>query len=295
MSTFLQHAFNGLAVGSIYGFIAVGYSLIFGVLRVFNIAHGDVAILSAYIGLALVAAGFGNIWLIALVVVLAGVVLGALVDRLCIRPVARGPWSAPLLTTLGAAMVLAGLMRVIWGADVRPFGARIATGNVELFGILLGKTHLIVLVLAITLTVVLELVLVKTFIGRWLRAVSESPENASLLGIPVASVRLGTVMVSSGLGAVAGLLLALLMAGLAPAMGLTLAIKGVVVLMVGGMTSPRGAMLVGVALGVTEALTAAFVSSSMRDLVAYVFLLAVLVFRPAGLFGRAQALLGVRP
>lgn len=295
MTTFVQQAFNGVAVGAIYGFVAVGYSLIFGVLKVFNIAHGDVAILAAYVGLVVVGAGIGNVWVVALIVLASGALLGALVDRVCIRPVSRGPWSAPLLTTLGAAMVLAGAMRMIFGPDVRPFPLEVTTGTMEILGISVGRIYVIVAFSAVALTLIMEFVLARTAVGRWLRAVSESPADAATVGIPVAGVRLGTVMVSSALGAAAGLLLAVLLGGLAPAMGLTLAIKGVIVLIVGGMASPRGAMVVGVALGTTEALTAAYVSSSLRDLVAYAFLLVVLVIRPAGVFGNAKALVGVRP
>jgi branched-chain amino acid transport system permease protein len=293
--TFVQQLINGVALGSVYGFIAVGYSLTFGVLRVFNIAHGDIAIASAYVGLAVAEHGHANIWLVAVVVLLAGFVLGAVVERVCIRPVARGPWTAALLTTLGASMVIAGVIRSRFGADVRPLPLKVGQGTMSLFGIDVGKTYVFVLVTALVLTVAMELVLRRTVIGRWLRAISEDPENAELVGIPVPLVRLGTVMVSSALGAGAGLLLGVLLSGLTPGMGFTLAIKGLIVLIVGGLNSPRGAMVLGVFLGAAEVLTSAYVSSSLRDLVAYLLLLGILVVRPTGLFGRANELLGARP
>lgn len=294
MKLLLQLLVNGIALGAVYGFISVGYSLVFGVLKVFNIAHGEIAVGAAYVGL-LVARSESNILVVAPVVVLAGCVIGAVVDRVCIRPVARGPWSAALLTTLGASMVIAGILRWRFGTDTSPMPLSIGSGTIEVFGLGISKTYLTVIVLALVLTVVLEVILTRTSLGRWLRAIAEDPENAALLGIRVPLVRLGTVTVSSGLGAGAGLLLSIMLAGLNPAMGLQLSIKGVIVLIVGGLNSPKGAMVIGVGLGVAEVLTAAYVSSSFRDLVAYGVLLAVLILRPAGLFGRAGQLAGVRP
>lgn len=295
METFIQQLINGVALGAVYGFIAVGYSLIFGVLRVFNIAHGDVAIAAGYIGLMLAEHGVQNIWLVAGGVIVAGMVLGAILDYTCIRPVARGPWSAPLLTTLGASILLAAAMRLIFGADVRPLPINVGMGTVEIFNISIGKTYLFVIAGAIVLTVALEYTLARTTVGRWLRAVAEDPDSAQLLGIPVGRVRLGTVMASSALGGGAGLLLGLLLSGFAPSLGLSLGIKGLVVLIVGGLGSARGAMLVGVGLGVAEVMTSAYISSTYRDLVAYLALLLVLMLKPAGLFGAVNELVGERP
>jgi branched-chain amino acid transport system permease protein len=294
---FFQQLLNGIAWGGIYALVALGYTMVYGVLRLINFAHGEVYMVGAMTGYY-VAHGLGlsgQPSLPGLVAVLAAsmlvcALLGATIERVAYRPLRNAPRLAPLITAIGVSLLLQNAGQVFFGADPKFFPPLLASREMVRVGSLaVSNIQLTVVVTALVLMAGLQTIVMRTRFGRAMRAVSVDAPAAALMGVNVDRVIAGTFMLGSALAAAAGILVGLSNPKIDPLMGLLPGLKAFVAAVLGGIGSVPGAMVGGLLLGVVETLVAGYVSSTYRDAIAFVILIAILLYRPTGLFGRAQA------
>lgn len=311
MQELLQHAVNGLYLGGTYALIALGYTMVYGVLRLINFAHGDIFMVGAYAGLfaavSLGASG-GTWWGVAVVFVVSMAVcalLGMLIERSAYRPLRNAPRLTSLITAIGISLLLeyggqvqpilrAGSVEVPFGPNPRAFPETVSRSNIfgNSSGISLTWVQLLTVITTLVLMGALELVVRRTRIGKAMRATSVDREAASLMGINVDRVILFTFALGSALAAAAGVMFAMDKGQVDPLMGLMIGLKAFVAAVIGGIGNIPGAMVGGFTLGLVEELAAGYgryigFPSTARDAVAFVILILILLVRPAGLFGRA--------
>ena len=284
-----QQIVNALSLGGVYALFALGFTLIFGVLNVVNLAHGAVFMLGAYAALHAVVA-FQLPLAIALLFAAAVTALtGWLLDRFILAPLrARHvPHLAPMIATIGVAITLTSLVEGFFGAENLRFPPGTFTAETfALAGVQITILEFQIMALALALMILLFWSLKKTGFGRALRAVAESPKAAALMGINVEKFCRGASMIAALLGGAAGVLIALYANAVFPHMGQPMLHKGIAVVILGGMGDVRGALIAGFFLGFAEVLSVAYIGSTMRDAIAFGLLFAVLLVRPQGLFGR---------
>jgi branched-chain amino acid transport system permease protein len=290
---FSQQLLNGLTQGGTYALIAIGYTLIFGVLEIINMAHGEVFMIGAMAGYALVTLlGWGLVPAL-LGGMIGAALVGAVLEFTALRALRRKGISnlAPLISTIGLAMVLQNVMIRFAGAEPLPFRVPLSSGVLKLGPLQVTATQLVVLGVSLVLMIALQWTLSRTGLGRAVRAVSENPETAALLGVNVSGIVLATVMLASALGGAAGVLVGVSFVSVSSVMGLTYGLKGLAVIILGGLGNVSGAVAGGLLIGVLEAMTIAYggAFAGYRDAVAFGFLFLVLVLRPQGLFGQTAA------
>ena len=285
-----QQIVNGLFLGSIYALFALGYTLVFGVLDILNLAHQAVFMLCAYVALLLVLHLHLPMFVAFPVAVAAGGLVGLAVERIAFRPL-RGRSDSNisgLISSIAMATILEALALQLFGPDVErfPFGV-VPDRTLHLGDAVVSELQVVIIAIALGMLAVLTFVLKRTVLGRRIRAVAESPTAARVLGVNVDRVIAASFFVSSALGAAAGVLFGLAFNSVSPDMGRTVELKGLAVIILGGMGSMPGAAIAGFALGLLEVFTVAKLGSSYRDAVAFGVLFLVLVFRPRGLLGAA--------
>jgi len=285
-----QQIVNGLFLGSIYALFALGYTLVFGVLDILNLAHQAVFMVCAYAALVLVVHLHMPMVAAFPVAVLLGGLLGMLVDRIAFRPLRGRSDSniAGLISSIALATILEAGVVQFFGPDVErfPFGT-VPTRSLRLGDAVVSELQIIIIAIALLMLAGLTWLLRRTRLGRRIRAVAESPKAARVLGVDVDRIISASFFVSSALGAAAGVLFGLAFNNVAPDMGRSVELKGLAVIVLGGMGSMPGAALAGLALGLLEVFTVAWIGSSYRDAVAFGVLFLVLVLRPRGLLGSA--------
>jgi branched-chain amino acid transport system permease protein len=285
-----QQLVNALSLGGVYALYALGFTLIFGVLDVVNLAHGAVFMLGAYA--ALQAVLLLKVPLAAAVAVAMLVAGGAgwLLDKLIFAPLRarNAPHLAPMIATLGLAIVLNSSVQGIFGAENLRFPLAVLPAEAFQIGsVRITLIELAIIFLSFLLMGFLLWSLQRTRIGGALRGVAESPRAAALLGIDVEGVFSATSVIASVLGGIAGVLIALYANAVYPSMGQPMLHKGIAVVILGGMGDIRGALIGGFFLGFAEVFSVAYIGSTMRDAVAFGLLFAILLLRPQGLFGQA--------
>jgi branched-chain amino acid transport system permease protein len=284
---FLQQVVNGLTLGSTYAVIALGYTLIFGVLNIVNMAHGEIFMIGAFVGLMLVTKF--NIGIVGALVgaMITGAALGYLLERVALRPLRRKEVShlAPLISTIGVSIFLESLALKVFGPQAQSFPTVYSGQLLDLGVFKISFIQIIILAISFGLMFALRFWLAKTKAGKSIRATAENIETAGLLGVDTRKVIVMTVMLASGLGAVAGVLVGLAFNAVEPTMGITMGFKGLAVLILGGLGNITGAMVGGLILGIAEVFSVAYGDSSYRDAVAFGLIMVLLFVRPQGLFG----------
>lgn len=283
----LQQLVNALSLGFTYSLVALGYTLVFGTLGIVNMAHGSIFMAGAFVGYVLAETLGYSLPLAFVGAFIGGAVFGALLEFVALRPLrgraSSGPL-APLLSTIGFGIVLQNVFLTVYGPESRSFAASVTAVPFRVGGVSFTSIDLLILAVSIGLMLWLHFLLYRTRLGKAMRAVAENAETASLLGIDARWVSLATVMLASAIGGVAGMLVGLAFA-VQPAMGVPYGLKGLAIIVLGGMGSVPGAVLGGLILGFAEVMTVQFIASSWRDAVAYALLIILLVVRPQGLFG----------
>ena len=284
MIEILQQVLNGLAIGSVYVMIALGLTVVFGILGIAHFAHGSVARAGGYLTFFFggwLGIGFFPAMALAMVV---GAVIGLLIERLAYRPVRDAPHINAFIIALGLTMMVEGLNLLTFGADQvviqTPYRAVHNVG-----GVAVAELRLLVILTAFTLVGLTALLISRTKTGKSIRAVAQNRPAAVLMGVNVNRVSAIVFSVSSALGAAAGALVGALLA-IAPGVGEGFAVKGFAVLILGGLGSIPGAIVGGLVLGVSESLAAGFISSAYKDVIAFIVMIVVLLFRPEGLLGK---------
>lgn len=287
MPVFLQQIINGLTLGSSYAVIALGLTLIFGVLNIINMAHGEIFMIGAFIGLMLVTVFKVNLFLALIGAMIGGAILGYLLEVFALRPLRRKKVShlAPLISTIGVSIFLESVALLIWGPQTRSFPNEFTGAVIDFQVFKISVVQIISLASAVILMSILNLWLKKTKVGKAIRATSLSTETAALLGINTNRIISLTVMVASALGAAAGVLVGLSFDAIEPMMGVVIGFKGLAVLILGGLGNIPGAMAGGFILGLAEVFAVAYGDSSYRDAVAFGLIIILLFWRPQGLFG----------
>ena len=287
-----QQVLNGVFVGSIYALFAVGYTLVFGVLDILNLAHQAVFMLSAFAALALVADAHLPLFVALPLAVVVGGLIGIALERLAFRPL-RGRADSNisgLISSLAMATVFEAIALQIFGPDISRFPQDTFPDRmIGIGGASASLLQICIIGISVVLMALLTFLLARTRLGRRIRAVAESPRAARILGIDVDRTIALTFFISSALGGAAGVLFGLAFNSISPDVGRSVELKGLAVIILGGMGSVPGAVAAGFALGLVEVITVAKIGSSYRDAVSFAVLFLVLIARPRGLFGRAAA------
>jgi len=293
MSEFLQQLINGLSLGAIYALIALGYTMVYGVLRFINFAHSDVFMVGAFIGYY---AGRhlpqGTVWggLVAMAAAMAGcALLGMLIERLVYRPLRGGPTLNVLITAIGMSLFLEYAGQLVFGATPRAFPTIFPSRVMEFHGLIISMNQVLVIVVAALLLLGLELTVFRTRIGTAMRAVALNPGAAQLVGINIDVVISFTFGLGSALAAAGGVLYALNYPSIDPLMGVVPGLKAFVAAVLGGVGNIPGAALGAMILGMVETFVDGSRWSTYKDAIAFTILIGILLFRPAGLLGRLTA------
>ena len=281
-----QQLINGLTLGSTYALVALGFTLVFGILGMINFAHGEVFMLGAYMALLLVTMGKLNIFWSLLGAMVGTAILGMLIERISFRPLRKVSILAPLISTIGLSIFLRSLAQIVFGAESTRFPVSIKTAFYPLGPFQISLLQIVILVISFGLMGVFQVFIKRTKIGKAMRATSESLYTAGLVGINVNRIIFFSFAVASALGGVAGVLLGLNFNAVSPLMGKMVGLKGLTIIILGGMGNITGAMVGGLFLGFVEVLSVGYLTSSYRDAVAFALMFLVLLIKPTGLFGR---------
>jgi len=290
----LQQLANGIAWGSIYALIALGYTMVYGILRLINFAHGDIYMVGAFAAYYLArlthAGGANPSPVLALLILLASMLicalLGVAMEYFAYRPVRKSSRLTALITAIGVSLFLENLGIRLFGADPKFFPQLIAPRSISLGGVMVTNHQITVVIVSVLLMVSLSLFIQRTRTGKAMRAVSFNRDAASLMGIPVNRIITITFAIGSALAAAAGVLVGLTNPKIEPLMGIMPGVKAFVAAVLGGIGSVPGAVIGGLLMGVSEYLVVGYLSSTYRDAIAFVILILVLLVKPAGLFGR---------
>ena len=296
MAEFFQHIIDGISVGAIYALIALGYTMVYGVLKLINFAHGDVFMVGAMVGWYAArwtgesrSPSIGGALLITLASMAVCACLGFVIERAAYRPLRNSPRLNSLITAIGVSFFLEYGGQYLFGPNPRVFTVLPRHPAVHLGPVSLGYVDIVTILVSIALMFLLQRIVFHTRMGTAMRAVSYNSTVASLMGVNIDLVISFTFVLGSVLAAVAGVLYASKYPSVQPLMGLMPGLKAFVAAVLGGIGNVPGAMLGGLVLGLAEQIVSGYLSSSLRDAVAFAILILVLLVRPTGLLGRGEA------
>ena len=286
MTEFFQQLVNGLSIGSIYALIALGYTMVYGIIKLINFAHGDIYMLGAYVGFISIAQlhlGFFPALLLAMVV--CGV-LGVVIECIAYKPLRHATRIAALITAIGVSYFLEYSTQKVMGPGVKTYPSVLSNQTFHVFGIQIQMQQIYILAITIILMLALQFIVRKTKIGRSMRAVSVDADAAKLMGINVDATISYTFAIGSALAGAGGVLVGMYYNTINPLMGMVPGIKAFVAAVFGGIGIIPGAMFGGFFIGIVEALVTAYGSSLYKDAVVYAILILILIIKPAGLLGK---------
>jgi branched-chain amino acid transport system permease protein len=301
MSFFFQELVNGITTGALYSLVALGFSMVYGVLKLLNFAHGDLYMVGAYIGFFVIQ-WFGGAQhltiavplLLVIMFVLAAALVGGLgvaIERFAYRPLRDAPRIAPLITAIGVSFFLESSALLLFGAQYRVYNTAdfiSLSSGIQIGSVTIDSVQILVLVLGVVLMAGLQLLVNRTRLGRQVRAVAADREAAEMLGINVNFVITATFFLGSALAGVAGIMGGLLFNQVTSTIGFIAGLKAFTAAVVGGIGSIPGAMLGGLFIGVAESFVTGYISSTYSNLIVFGILIVVMLLRPSGLLGRAQ-------
>lgn len=287
MELLIQQLVNGLAVGSIYALIALGYTMVYGTIKLINFAHGDVYMMGAFIGYFAVMVLKLNVFLALLLAMVACAVLGVVIERVAYKPLRKSTRVAALITAIGVSYLLENVMSYFFGAESRPFPSDFGTETFTLFGdISVNGKQILIFGITVLLMALLQFIVRFTKMGKAMRAVAVDEQAAQLMGIDVDGVISFTFALGSALAGIAGVLVGVYYNTISTTMGITVGLKAFVAAVLGGIGSIPGAMVGGYLIGLLETMVSFFGYSPYRDGVVYFLLFIILIVLPAGLFGK---------
>lgn len=297
MNEFLQQLINGLSLGAIYALIALGYSMVYGLLKFINFAHGDILMIGAFAGFyaaPMVHRLLPDPWMTTATVLLFAMmvcgVLGVIIERLAYRPLRNQPKLAVLITSIGVSLLLSYGGQILFGVNQKAFPDLLPLLRISLgAGVTISGNHLLVMVVTVLLLIGLRIIVLRTRFGLALRALSQNRDAASLMGVNSNAVISLTFALGSALAGAAGVLYAMNIHSIEPLMGTLPGIKAFVAAVLGGIGSLPGAAVGGLLLGLSECLLGGSFLSSYRDAIAFGLLIMILLLRPSGLFGSSAA------
>lgn len=289
MEAFWQQVINGISLGSIFALIALGYTMVYGIIGLINFAHGDILMIGAYIGYAITSytpLGFFPALIIAMA---ACTVLGVLIEKIAYKPLRNATRIAALITAIGVSFFLEYTTMYFVGADRRGYAANVLSNNVLHIGdVSISMQQIYIIVITVVLMITLQFIVHKTKVGKAMRAVSIDKDAAQLMGISVNRTISYTFAIGSALAGAAGVLFGIYYTSINPLMGMTPGLKAFVAAVFGGIGSIPGAMVGGLTMGVAETMVSGYVpnGSLFKDAVVYAILILVLIVKPSGLLGK---------
>ena len=285
MTQFIQQVINGLSVGSIYAIVALGYTMVYGIIKLINFAHGEVYMVGAYIGYICIAMLGLNVYVSLLIAMAGCALLGVIIEKVAYKPLRKSAKIATLTTAIGVSFLLQYVMMYIFGADIRTFPTQ-PNPIYTIGGIQINFQQIQIFVITILLMVGLHFIVKKTKIGKAMRAVSVDAETAQLMGISTDNTISFTFAIGSALAGAAGVIIGIYYTSINPLMGSAYGIKTFVAAVLGGIGIIPGAMLGGFVIGLSEIFVSGYISSTLKDGVVYAILIAILLFKPTGILGK---------
>lgn len=286
---FLQQFINGLALGSVYALIAIGYTMVYGIIGLINFAHGDIYMMGAFFGF-FAATSFNLPFIPTLIIAMVGsALLGIIIEKIAYKPLRNSPKLSLLITAIGMSLLLENGSRLdfIFGPDYRTYPSHLLPSKVITFGSLrLDSLHIIIILISILLALVLQFVVYKTKVGKAMRATSFDKDAATLMGININNIISITFAIGSALAGAAGVLVGILYSRIDPYMGIMPGLKAFVAAVLGGIGIIPGAVLGGVIMGIAETFTKVYISSKLSDAIAFAILILILLIKPSGLLGK---------
>ncbi len=290
MELFIQQLTNGLAVGGIYALIALGYTMVYGVLKLINFAHGDLFTIGAYLGLTNYLGPFGVVVVLAVMVMGLVAVVGAVLERVAYRPLRQSHRLSAVVSALGASIFFQNAIMLIYGARYKVYPHDILPRYaIHVFGLDIPLVRLLILLTSIVMMVGLYLFIQRTKVGTAIRAAAIDQGAAKLMGINVDRVIMIVFLIGPSLGGAAGLMVGLYYGQINFTMGWLYGLKAFTAAILGGIGNIPGAMVGGLLLGVIEAMGAAYISIAWKDAIAFCVLILILIIRPTGLLGERVA------
>lgn len=286
MQLFMQQMINGVSLGSIYALIALGYTMVYGTIKLINFAHGEVYMMGAFTGFYLVTVLELNFILALIISMLTTALLGVLIERVAYKPLRNSTRIVSLITAIGVSYLLQNSMIYYLGPEVRAFPSPIPNKIFRVFGLVFNSKQLVVFFTTILVMVILQIIVRHTKMGKAMRAVSVNREAAQLMGINVDRVISFTFALGSGLAGIAGVLVGVYYNSISPMMGVTPGLKAFVAAVVGGIGSIPGAMVGGYLIGILETIVSFLGGSMYKDAAVYALLIVILLVLPSGLFGK---------
>lgn len=295
--TLFQTLLNGIVIGSIYAMVALGYTMVYGILGIINFAHGEVMMIGAMVGVTvsglLISAGMPLLLVLVITMIIAMIacmIVAYTMEKVAYRPLRNAPKLAPLITAIGMSFLLQAIAQLIWGLEHRSFQDLLPSQRIVLFNdVGITMREIVIVVLSLTIMFGLLTLVNKTKLGRAMRATSENVGVTGLMGVNPNKVISATFMIGAALAAVAGIMYALNVGKAHFFMGFMPGMKAFIAAVLGGIGNIPGAVVGGLVLGLAEALGAGYISSEYQDVFAFVVLVGVLIFRPSGLLGQRTA------
>ncbi|WP_055105830.1 branched-chain amino acid ABC transporter permease [Paenibacillus ihumii] len=282
----LQQLTNGLTIGMIYALIALGYTMVYGILKIVNFAHGDIFMMGSFLGLFFMKELDLPLYLAFLLSAVVTSGIGILIERLAYRPLRMADRIVPLISALGVSTFLISLAQKLWGTEMRPFPTTFGSRTYTLGSITFSEIQILILILSFILMLGLQLFVTKTKTGTAMRATSMSLTNAALMGINTNRMISLAFGIGSALAACAGIMVGIYYNAVYPTMGYMAGINAFTAAVLGGIGSIPGAMLGGVLLGLVETLGGAYISTQYKSVISFAILIIVLLIRPSGILGK---------
>lgn len=295
MEIFIQQMINGITLGSVYALIALGYTMVYGVIKLLNFAHSEFFMLGAFFSYYMILNFDVNVVVAFVLTMLLVGVVGVLTDQIAYKPLRKSERLSVLITAIGVSYLLRNVMVIVAGAETKSFNGAFSempaflNESIQIGGIQISMMQIILLVVTLTLMVLLNLVVQKTKMGKAMRAVSTDPEAAQLMGINSNHVISFTFLIGAALAGAAGMLVGMYYNSLSPLMGASYGNKAFVAAVIGGIGQIPGAVLGGYLIGMIETMITAYGNSTVRDAVVYIILIIILLIKPAGLLGKSES------
>lgn len=283
---FFQQLANGLTIGMIYALIALGYTMVYGILKIVNFAHGDIYMIGSFIGLSFLKQVDAPIFVAFIFSGIVTALIGVAIERIAYRPLRKADRIVPLISALGVSTFLISMAQLIWGTEMRPFPTTFGSQTFMFGSVTISEIQILIIVLSCILMIMLHLFVKKTKIGTAMRATSISLTNAALLGINTNRMISLAFAIGSSLAACAGIMVGIYYNAVYPTMGYMAGINAFTAAVLGGIGSIPGAMLGGVILGLVEVLAGAYISTQYKSVISFSILIIVLLIRPSGILGK---------
>lgn len=286
MTQFIQQVINGLSIGSVYALIALGYTMVYGIIKLINFAHGDIFMFGAYVGMVAITTFKLNFFLALIVAMAVTALFGVIIERVAYKPLRKSSKTAALITAIGVSFLIQNGTQLVMGANIYAFPQIIANQYFDVYGVRINLLQLIIFFTSIILMFILQFIVRKTKLGRAMRSVAVDKDASALMGVNVDNTITITFAIGSALAAAAGIMVGLYYIKIYPYMGFAPGLKAFVAAVFGGIGIIPGAMIGGFSIGLIETMVAGYGSTLYKDAVVYGILILILIVKPSGLLGK---------